>query len=47
MINPEHVIPAHGNLVMHSSYIEMAEDTGYVLGDTIHLLRNGEELILG
>ena len=47
MVNPEHVIPAHGNLVMHSSYIEMAEDTGYVLGDTIHLLRNGEELILG
>ena len=47
IINPEHVIPAHGNLVMHSSYIEMAEDTGYVLGDTVHLLRNGEELILG
>ena len=47
MINPEHVIPAHGNLVMHSSYIEMAEDTGYVLGNTIHLLRNGEELVLG
>ncbi|MCD6208191.1 MAG: RNase J family beta-CASP ribonuclease [Methanosarcinales archaeon] len=47
IINPEHVIPAHGNLVMHSSYVEMAEDTGYVLGDTVHLLRNGEELILG
>ena len=47
MINPEHVIPAHGNLVMHSAYIEMAEGTGYVLGDTIHLLRNGEELVLG
>jgi len=47
MINPEHVIPAHGNIVMHSSYIEMAENTGYVLGDTIHLLRNGEELVLG
>ena len=47
MVNPEHVIPAHGNLVMHSSYIEMAESTGYVLGDTLHLLRNGEELILG
>ena len=47
MINPEHVIPSHGNLVMHSSYIEMAESTGYVLGDTLHLLRNGEELVLG
>ncbi len=47
MVNPEHVIPAHGNIVMHSSYIEMAESTGYVLGDTLHLLRNGEELVLG
>ncbi len=47
MINPEHVIPAHGNIVMHGSYIEMAESTGYVLGDTLHLLRNGEELVLG
>lgn len=47
MLSPEYVIPAHGNIVMHGSYIEMAEDAGYVLGDTIHLLRNGEELILG
>jgi ribonuclease J len=46
MINPEHVIPAHGNIGMHSSYIEMAEDAGYVLGDTLHLLRNGEELYI-
>ena len=46
MINPEHVIPAHGNIEMHSSYIEMAEDAGYVLGDTLHLLRNGEELYI-
>ncbi|MCD4702980.1 MAG: RNase J family beta-CASP ribonuclease [Methanosarcinaceae archaeon] len=46
MINPEHVIPAHGHIHMHSSYIEMAEDAGYVLGDTVHLLRNGEELYI-
>ncbi len=47
MINPEHVIPAHGSIVMHGSYLEIAESAGYVLGDTIHLLRNGEELVLG
>ncbi|MFP4654243.1 MAG: RNase J family beta-CASP ribonuclease [Methanohalobium sp.] len=46
IINPEHVIPAHGNINMHSSYIEMAEDAGYVLGNTLHLLRNGEELYI-
>ncbi|MFQ6061874.1 MAG: RNase J family beta-CASP ribonuclease [Methanosarcinales archaeon] len=46
IINPENVIPAHGVLSMHSSYIEMAEETGYVLGSTAHILRNGEELYL-
>lgn len=46
MIKPTHVIPAHGDLAMHSSYIEMAEDAGYVLGETVHLLRNGEILFI-
>lgn len=46
MVKPEHVIPAHGNIEMHASYVEMAEDAGYVLGDTLHLLRNGEELYI-
>jgi ribonuclease J len=46
MINPEHVIPSHGNLVTHSSYLMMAEDTGYSLGSSIHLVRNGQELVL-
>ncbi|MCS3924632.1 RNase J family beta-CASP ribonuclease [Methanosalsum natronophilum] len=46
MVKPKHVIPAHGNINMHSSYIELAEDAGYIMGDTVHLLRNGEELEL-
>jgi len=46
MVNPEHVIPAHGDMEMHGHYIEMAEDAGYVLGDTVHLLRNGEVLYI-
>ncbi|WP_292468449.1 RNase J family beta-CASP ribonuclease [Methanolobus sp.] len=46
MLKPEHVIPAHGTIQMHSEYIQMAEDAGYVLGDTLHLLRNGEELYI-
>jgi ribonuclease J len=46
MVNPEHVIPAHGDLEMHAHYIEMAEDAGYILGDTVHLLRNGEVLYI-
>jgi ribonuclease J len=46
MIAPEHVIPSHGNITMHSNYVEMAEDAGYVFGDTVHILRNGEEMVL-
>ncbi|MBP2031149.1 ribonuclease J [Methanohalophilus levihalophilus] len=46
LIKPEHVIPAHGTLTMHSAYLEMAEDAGYELGHNTHLLRNGEELYI-
>lgn len=46
MINPEQVIPSHGTMMMHSSYVELAEDAGYVFGDTVHIMRNGEEMVL-
>ena len=46
MISPEQVIPSHGNMEMHSSYVEMAEDAGYAFGDTVHIMRNGEEMLL-
>ncbi|MDI6639689.1 MAG: RNase J family beta-CASP ribonuclease [Methanocellales archaeon] len=47
MINPEQVIPSHGDLSMTSAYAELAEEAGYVLGDTVHVLRNGQELCIG
>lgn len=46
MVRPEHVIPAHGSLDMHAAYVDMAEDTGYEFGETVHILRNGQELSL-
>jgi ribonuclease J len=46
LVNPDHVIPAHGNINMHSNYMEMAEDAGYVFGDTVHIMRNGEEMLI-
>ena len=46
LINPEHVIPAHGNIMMHSNYLEMAEEAGYVFGENTHLMRNGEEILI-
>ena len=46
MVKPDHVIPAHGSLDMHAAYVDMAEDTGYEFGETVHILRNGQELSL-
>ncbi|HOT07263.1 MAG: metal-dependent hydrolase [Methanosaeta sp. PtaB.Bin039] len=46
MINPQHVIPSHGTLSTHGSYLMMAEETGYNLGYSVHMIRNGQELIL-
>jgi ribonuclease J len=45
-IQPEHVIPSHGNLNSHGSYLMMAEETGYSLGSNFHLVRNGQELLI-
>jgi ribonuclease J len=42
MLNPQHIIPAHGHLEMLSSYTELAEEEGYKLGNDIHILRNGQ-----
>ncbi len=46
MINPEHVIPSHGNLASHGQYLQIAEETGYSLGTNVHLVRNGQELVI-
>ncbi|MFA4935518.1 MAG: RNase J family beta-CASP ribonuclease [Candidatus Methanoperedens sp.] len=46
MIAPEQVIPSHGFMTMHANYVEMAEEAGYVFGDTVHIMRNGEEMVL-
>jgi len=46
LIQPEQVIPMHGTMMMHSTYVEMAEDAGYIFGDTVHIMRNGEEMVI-
>ncbi|AEG18438.1 RNase J family beta-CASP ribonuclease [Methanobacterium paludis] len=42
MLNPENIIPSHGDLQMLSAYTELAEEEGYKLGDNLHILRNGQ-----
>ncbi len=42
MLQPQHLIPSHGDLEMLTAYAELAEEEGYKLGHNIHLLRNGQ-----
>ncbi|OPY24237.1 MAG: Metallo-beta-lactamase superfamily protein [Methanobacterium sp. PtaU1.Bin097] len=42
MLNPEHIMPSHGDLEMLAAYTELAEEEGYKMGNNVHLLRNGQ-----
>lgn len=44
VLNPENIIPCHGDLLMLSSYTELAESMGYELNRNIFLIRNGQKV---
>jgi ribonuclease J len=44
LLNPQHVIPAHGDIDMTGNYAKFAEEIGYTLGDDLHILRNGQRI---
>jgi len=46
LLNPQHVIPAHGDLVMTAKYANFASELGYTLHNDVHLLKNGQRIKL-
>jgi len=46
LINPEHVIPSHGGLDKTTAGAKLAQELGYKLNKTVHLMSNGKSLIL-
>ncbi len=40
MVNPEHIIPAHGDLPKLSALAELAGELGYKLGKDCHIMQN-------
>ena len=40
MINPEHIIPAHGDLPKLSALAELANELGYKLGKDVHIMQD-------
>lgn len=46
MLQPQHIIPAHGELSKRSALTELATELGYKLGKDVHLLQDGQQLDL-
>jgi len=53
MLQPEHVIPCHGDLHKLTAYAQLTSEVNqeydgdkYLLGETVHLLRDGQKLTL-
>ncbi len=46
MTQPKHIIPAHGDLKKLAPMVELAREMGYKLGKTVHLMQDGQKLIL-
>jgi len=46
LLNPQHIIPAHGNIRMTSAYTEFASEIGYTLHNDAHIMSNGHRLKL-
>jgi len=43
-MQPEHLIPSHGDFNLTAAYTKLAEEEGFRLGEDVHLLRNGQSL---
>jgi ribonuclease J len=44
MLQPRHIIPAHGDLKMGAAYAAFAGDLGYTLNKDVHPIMNGQRL---
>jgi len=46
ILNPQHIIPSHGDLKKLSAGAELAEEMGYKLHKTVHLMQNGHSITI-
>ncbi|MGV8151543.1 MAG: RNase J family beta-CASP ribonuclease [Candidatus Nanoarchaeia archaeon] len=46
MVNPENIIPAHGDRQKIAPMAELAEEMGYKLGKNVHLLNDMQNLVI-
>ena len=46
IVNPEYLIPCHGETERLASFASLAEEEGYVLGNTVFILTDGRYVVL-
>jgi ribonuclease J len=46
LLNPEHIIPSHGGLTHTGAYANFAGELGYSLHNDLHLLSNGQRVLI-
>jgi ribonuclease J len=46
LLNPENVIPSHGDLKKRTAGAELAQEMGYRLNKNVHLMQNGSSITL-
>ena len=46
ILKPKHIIPAQGDSTKLVPLVELAEEMGYIDGKTVHLVKNGELVLL-
>lgn len=46
LLQPRHLVPAHGSMSMTAEYAQFAGELGYTIQSTVHVLRNGQRLKL-
>ncbi|MBW2970906.1 RNase J family beta-CASP ribonuclease [Candidatus Woesearchaeota archaeon] len=46
MVQPEHIIPAHGDFRMLSALTDLALEMGYKLGQNVHIMQDGQMMSL-
>jgi ribonuclease J len=44
LLNPQHILPAHGHLKMTAGYTDFASELGYTAHSTVHMMKNGQRL---
>jgi ribonuclease J len=46
MTQPQHIIPAHGDIRKLTPMVELSTELGYKSGKTVHLMQDGQKLSL-